>query len=82
MLLLYLTYLIHVTVPVILSTIMFTVILLTCTIHVHVIVSAIMLLVDFATLLDTDYTSYGDILLMLMYTLPHKHSVMHCLYDT
>ena len=50
-----------VTVLIILSTIMFPV--------DFVIVSVIMLSVDFATLPDACYTSYGDLLLMHMYTL-------------
>ena len=61
------TYLIHVTVPVILFAIMFTVILLTCYYSCSCYCIAIMLPVDFATILDT----YGGILLMHRYTLHH-----------
>ena len=55
---------------------------MTCLIHVYycvvvlvtvrIILSTIMLPVDFATLLDTCYTSCGDALFMYMYT-------MHCM---
>ena len=57
------TYLIHVTVPVILSAILFTVILLTCYCSCSCYCIAIMLLIDFATILDT----YGGILFMHLY---------------